>query len=1208
MCGGSLDLPDNVSSGECPYCGTLTTFPKISGEQQENLYNRAEHFRRINEYDKAVAAYEKIIEAVPDDPEAYWGLVLSRFGIEYVEDPLTHERIPTCHRVQFESILNDADYLAALDHAGSAEKEIYENEAKRIADIQKNILRVSNQEKPFDVFICYKETTDGGSRTKDSALAQDIYYQLTNAGYKVFFSRITLESKLGQQYEPYIFAALNSAKVMLVIGSKKEYFEAVWVRNEWSRFLALMKKDRSKLLIPCYKDMDAYDIPDELSMFQAQDMGKIGFLQDIIHGIKKVIGKEQTAHSAGTVNSNAGTSGTGANHPLLRRAKLFLQNDDFDSAREYCEKTLDSEPENGWAYFYRLMAELQVNNEDELADCDDLESERSFRLAEQFADNELKNRLKRVRDLIREINEKEAEEQRKEEEEQRRQAMIAGRSKILRGEAAKRISLLKEYQDIETSLKNRREIICRIEEQIKAEQKFLPALLLLTDDLVRECKEKTLALFAELGDIQQLKAEKANAQIAHRFQKDECWKRIGMLKEHIRIEMALFKRTDILQMLQSCLDNEKKLFDQFPLTADICKYTAEATQHAILCAGSIEEKKKAYQQKLRKKRLTAFAVTIGIIALTILTIFIVQSCQEQNYNNGINVCELSDDGKTVTGTVDEYIVKCVVPKGVKTIKNGAFLDCKKLREVTFPAGLESIGESAFSGCSNLEKAVFPETLNTINNFAFSSTGLTEVTIPENVTQIAENAFENSAVQTINFPEKLAEIQSHAFARCNNLTELNFTGDIDVIGENAFYGCDNLVSIKFTGKIGKISSFAFSNCPKLAKISFSREVGEIAENAFSGCTSLKRVKLSSQTVAENNAFPDDCKILMDLTSSQEMGFGVCKLSSDGKTVIKAIAPNITKCVIPENVEKIAERAFADCNDLSSVTIPKSVRKIGEYAFANTALRGVQLHGGVSFEENSFPENCNVSWDLTSSQKAGYNVCILSDNGRTVTGVIAPSITKCLIPDGVTKINSKAFAQCKNLTSVTFPETLVKIPAGAFAQCRKLSSITFKGPIKEIGNEAFANTALREVQLPGGVNFEGNSFPLNCKISWDLTSAQQAGRDVCILSDDGKTVIGVIAPTITKCVIPDGVTEISEVAFANCKNLTSVTFPDSLTKIGWGAFYKCEKLTSVTLPDNVSFIGGRAFDRCSSLQKISFPARLNIPKNAIPENCRRDERYY
>ena len=299
MCGGMLELPDDVTVGECPYCSSRTTFPKLDSVRKEQLYARAEHFRHANDFDRAIAAYEEIVREDSTDAEAYWGIVISRFGIEYVEDPVSHERIPTCHRVQYESILADADYKAALENAGGYERDIYEKEAQRIADIQKGILAVSSREEPFDVFICYKETTDGGSRTKDSAIAQDIYYQLTNEGYKVFFSRITLEDKLGQQYEPYIFAALNSAKVMLVIGSKKEYFNAVWVKNEWSRFLQLMKRDRSKLLIPCYRDMDAYEIPDELSMLQSQDMSKIGFIQDLLRGIKKVV-EAQKAKSKST--------------------------------------------------------------------------------------------------------------------------------------------------------------------------------------------------------------------------------------------------------------------------------------------------------------------------------------------------------------------------------------------------------------------------------------------------------------------------------------------------------------------------------------------------------------------------------------------------------------------------------------------------------------------------------------------------------------------------------------------------------------------------------------------------------------------------------------------------------------------------------------------------------------------------------------------
>jgi len=293
MCGGDIQAAEGASYGTCESCGSTSTLPKASDERKANLFNRANHFRRQNDFDKAVQAYDNILNEDNADAEAHWGVVLSRYGIEYVEDPATHKRVPTCHRVQNESILKDADYIATLEYAPDEyTKSLYEEEAKKISDIQKGILAISSKEEPYDIFICYKETTDGGSRTKDSTIAQDIYYELTKDGYKVFFAKITLEDKLGQQYEPYIFSALNSAKVMLVIGTRKEHFEAVWVKNEWSRFLAIMKKDRSRLLIPCYRDMDAYDMPEELSSLQSQDMSKIGFLQDILRGVKKVLNVE----------------------------------------------------------------------------------------------------------------------------------------------------------------------------------------------------------------------------------------------------------------------------------------------------------------------------------------------------------------------------------------------------------------------------------------------------------------------------------------------------------------------------------------------------------------------------------------------------------------------------------------------------------------------------------------------------------------------------------------------------------------------------------------------------------------------------------------------------------------------------------------------------------------------------------------------------
>lgn len=288
MCGGTIEFEPSATVGVCDYCGTKQTLPKVNDDNIANLFNRANNLRLKCEFDKAEQIYEKIVQQNDSEAEAHWGIILCKYGVEYVEDPKTLERIPTCHRTRFESIKTDADYEAAIDYSDALQQGIYEKEARQIDKLQKDILAIVKNEKPFDVFICYKEKDENGKRTVDSALANDIYYQLTQTGLKVFYAAITLEDKLGQEYEPYIFSALNSAKVMLVIGTKPEYLNAVWVKNEWSRFMNQMKTDRSKILIPCYRDMDAYDLPEEFAHLQAQDMSRIGFIQDIIRGVEKV--------------------------------------------------------------------------------------------------------------------------------------------------------------------------------------------------------------------------------------------------------------------------------------------------------------------------------------------------------------------------------------------------------------------------------------------------------------------------------------------------------------------------------------------------------------------------------------------------------------------------------------------------------------------------------------------------------------------------------------------------------------------------------------------------------------------------------------------------------------------------------------------------------------------------------------------------------
>lgn len=288
MCGGDLDITEGMTTIRCPYCGTNQTLPKCNDEQRLRMYDRANHFRRSHDYDKAMAVYEQILNEDQTESEAYWSIVLCRYGIEYVEDPATHKRIPTVNRAQYTSVLADEDYKAALRYADVVQAEIYRQEAAAIDQIQKGILLVSQREAPYDIFICCKEIDEDGNRTRESVLADEFYYELTRNGFKVFWARITLQDKLGTAYEPYIFAALHSARVMIVMGTKPDHFQTVWVKNEWGRYLALIKNGERKVLIPAYRDMDPYDLPEEFSHLQALDMSRIGFIQDLLYGIRKI--------------------------------------------------------------------------------------------------------------------------------------------------------------------------------------------------------------------------------------------------------------------------------------------------------------------------------------------------------------------------------------------------------------------------------------------------------------------------------------------------------------------------------------------------------------------------------------------------------------------------------------------------------------------------------------------------------------------------------------------------------------------------------------------------------------------------------------------------------------------------------------------------------------------------------------------------------
>lgn len=396
MCGGDLQIVEGTTVAECEYCGSRQTVPHIDNEKKLTLFSRANRLRLACEFDKAAGVYECIVADFPEEAEAYWGLVLCRYGIEYVDDPATGKKVPTCHRSSFDCVLEDSDFEQACENADPIARRVYREEAKTIEEIRRGITEVSGKEPPYDIFICYKETDENGERTVDSVIAQDVYDALTAKNYRVFFSRVTLEDKLGTEYEPYIFAALNSSKIMLVFGTDYEYFNAVWVKNEWSRFLKLMAQDKERHLIPCFKGIDAYDMPKEFSRLQAQDMGKVGAVQDLLRGIEKLLPRNKLDVSQGkTALVNAEEDKTAS---LLDRGMMALEDKEWEKAEGFFENVLNNDSKNTQAYLGKFCADFHYTGLSDLENIkttsiSEIKANKNYDKAVRFASKTLKEEI-----------------------------------------------------------------------------------------------------------------------------------------------------------------------------------------------------------------------------------------------------------------------------------------------------------------------------------------------------------------------------------------------------------------------------------------------------------------------------------------------------------------------------------------------------------------------------------------------------------------------------------------------------------------------------------------------------------------------------------------------------------------------------------------------------------------------------------------------
>ena len=752
MCGGALEIEENQSVVTCGFCGTQQTVPKSADENLQNIFNRANLLRLKSEFDKAEKLYEKIIQADQTQAEAYWGLILCKYGIEYVEDPTTFKRIPTCHRASYDAVVSDENYKLALEYADSIQRIVYEEQAKAIDEIQKGILAIAQNEEPYDVFICYKESDESGKRTQDSVIANDIYYQLKQEGFKVFYSAITLEDKLGRDYEPIIFAALNSAKVMLVLGTKEEYFNAVWVKNEWSRFLRLMSKDRNKLLIPCYKNIDAYELPEEFAHLQAQDMSKIGFINDIVRGIKKVVNKQTVVKETvipQKVEKENSENKVVANY--IKRAWISLEDSDFKSANDFAESALNIDAECGEAYLIKALCAFEKNNINGLATCN-FEVLPDYIRARRYGNEDLQQKL----DLLENEN----------------KYLLC--KKTLQGELN--------------------------EEKYNKEKEQLQQII-----DYKDCRDLLDQLEGKWQVTLQLQEKERRDLLAAQEEKER--------QEEIRKEQLYNEALEYckIQNRESLLDAIELLKG---LSKDGYKDSKQRLEEAKeLLRGHNKKRRKI--SAIVISTVLAVIIAFSILSPTVIRPARVNNLIEKGeYAKAVRVGKSTQfvvpDG--VTEIPDYAFFDCdsltsiIIPNSVTSIGNYAFSNCSKLTSITIPNSVASIGDYAFFDCSSLTSITIPNSATKICASAFYGCPIEKATIPT----IAISSIINSALKEVEITSS-ESIGDWAFSDCDSLKSITIGNSVTSIGESAFYSCDSLTSVTIGNSVTSIGDKAFSGC-------------------------------------------------------------------------------------------------------------------------------------------------------------------------------------------------------------------------------------------------------------------------------------------------------------------------------------------------------------------------------------------------------------
>ena len=305
VCGGALKNCGTYY--KCVCCDTEYRIDDSMSKEEMDAY-----FRKLNafedaernlqldcpRFDEAESEFGFIVQKHPDWSAGYWGLVRAKFGIKFEQDS-GGKAVPSCYKSTYEDFRNTDEYKKAIALAETPElRQSYEKMAEYIARVAKE-WRAEAQKYDYDVFISFKASNDSdGSETRDSREMHKLYDLLKDKGYRVFFSPVTLitDGVVGKGSEPYIFNALDKAKVLIVYGSRKKYFTSTWVQNEWQRYLRAMKvckKEKDSLLV-LYEGFNPKELPQGLRRIQGIEYG-ISAYPAVLFALERVFRNREEA-------------------------------------------------------------------------------------------------------------------------------------------------------------------------------------------------------------------------------------------------------------------------------------------------------------------------------------------------------------------------------------------------------------------------------------------------------------------------------------------------------------------------------------------------------------------------------------------------------------------------------------------------------------------------------------------------------------------------------------------------------------------------------------------------------------------------------------------------------------------------------------------------------------------------------------------------